>query len=412
MPGGAPARLHQYFHQYYGYMLRIAIDLSALLPEATGVDNYMLSLVEHLGRIDRTNRYRIVINHEDRARLADRVPDNFTLVPLSRRPHAARLLCQQVALPLHVRMHGVEVVHSPSFIMPLIRGRAAHVLSIHDMTSFTRPDDHIALRRSAPYRWAVQASIRRADLVLVPSRHTERMLRREISNDASIPIEVIPYGVGEEFEPGSIADAQRVTRRLGLPESYVLYVGTIEPRKNLGRLVEAYRRLIEQTDVAEDLVLVGRLGWQFETLLAQIQDPALRGRVHHVGYVAPADLPAIYRAATLFVYPSLEEGFGFPPLEAMACGVPTISSASSSLGENLSGAARLVDSEDAAAMAGAMRDLLADEQERSRLSALGRERAGEFTWEMTARRTLSAYERVAGIRRAGSGTSMTERVHP
>jgi alpha-1,3-rhamnosyl/mannosyltransferase len=147
--------------------------------------------------------------------------------------------------------------------------------------------------------------------------------------------------------------------------------------------------------VAEHLVIVGRLGWQYDDLLARINASELRGRVHLAGYVAPADLPSVYQGARLFIYPSIEEGFGLPPLEAMACGVPTISSAQSALDENLRGAARLVDPLDIEGMVAAMKELLTDERERRRLQAAGFERAATYRWEATAQGTLQGYRKAA-----------------
>ena len=163
-------------------------------------------------------------------------------------------------------------------------------------------------------------------------------------------IHVIPAGVGEEFHLQAANDVQRARSRLKLNWPYILYVGTIEPRKNLQRLVESYERLIAKGGVREHLVLAGRLGWDYKGILEQINSPALRDRVHLPGYISQGDLPLLYAGARLFVYPSLEEGFGFPPLEAMACGVPTIASLSSSLAENLREAAELVPPDDTEAL--------------------------------------------------------------
>jgi glycosyltransferase involved in cell wall biosynthesis len=366
-----------------------------LLPESTGVDVYMLRLVEYLARIDRENDYRVIVNYEDRHRFDGRLAGNFSIVPLALRPRPTRLIAQQIGIPLLAALHRVDVVHSPSFIMPLYRGRARHVLTVHDMTSFTRPEMHIALRRSRPYRWAIHASIRRSDLVTVPSQHTKNSILGVLKDVDPGKIEVVALGVSEDFRPGSAADCRPVIDRIGLPIPYILFVGTIEPRKNLARLVEAYSRLASSNGVTEHLVIVGRLGWHYDDLLARIDAAPLRGRVHLAGYVTPADLPSVYQGARLFVYPSLEEGFGLPPLEAVACGVPTIAGTKSALEENLRGAARLVDPCDIEGMVAAMKELLTDERERRRLQAAGFERAARYRWEATAQGTLQCYRKAA-----------------
>jgi glycosyltransferase involved in cell wall biosynthesis len=378
--------------------MHVAIDLTALLAEATGVDNYILRLVMHLSRIDHANDYTLFVNYEDRARFRDCLPHNFTLMPCSARPRSVRLLFQQLGLPMAARLLGIEVIHSPSFIMPLYRGKQRHLLTIHDMTSFSLPECHIPLRRSAPYCRAVLASIRRADLVSVPSRYTQQAILNLMPEVPQEHIQVIPLGVGEEFQPRAPDDVQCARKRLQLPWPYILYVGTIEPRKNLQRLVESYQQLIAGGEIHEHMVLAGRLGWDYQALLTQINSPALRGRVHLLGYIPQCDLPWLYAGARLFVYPSLQEGFGLPPLEAMACGVPTIASLSSALADNLRGAAELVAPDDGAALTAAMKRLLQDAQLHAHHRTQGLARAAQFRWEETARHTLNCYKTLAALR--------------
>ena len=378
--------------------MHVAIDLTALLPEATGVDNYLTRLVMHLSRIDHANHYTLFVNYEDLGQFRSWLPGNFAVIPCGVRPRPVRLLFQQLGLPAAARLLGVEVMHSPSFFMPLYRGRQRHLLTIHDMTSFSLPECHVPLRRSALYCRAILTSIRRADLVSVPSRFTQQAILDLMPEVPPERIQVIPAGVGEEFQPRAADDVQCARRRLQLPWPYILYVGTIEPRKNLQRLVESYQQLIAGGDIREHLVLAGRLGWDYQALLTQVNSPALCGRVHLPGYIPQGDLPWLYAGARLFVYPSLQEGFGLPPLEAMACGVPTIASLSSSLAENLRGAAELVSPDDGEALTAAMRRLLQDEQLRAQHRTQGLTRAAQFRWEETARQTLNCYKTLAARR--------------
>ena len=383
--------------------MKIAIDVSALLPQLTGVDNYLIQLVLHLGKIDQRNEYLIIHNYEDRRLFADRLPNNFTLAPLSLRPRPFRLLSQQIFLPIAASCWEADVVHSPSFIMPYLRGSARHALTVHDMTFFSHPQCHIALRRSRWYRRMVLESLRRTDVVLVPSQATRQAVLQFLPEMRSERIHVIAPGINEEFQPGKPATVQNVAARLALPEPYILYVGTLEPRKNLPVLVESFRRLAEAGVIKEHLVLAGKLGWGYEALLKQVRAPALRGKVHLVGYVNQADLPAVYAGARVFVYPSLYEGFGFPPLEAMACGVPVISTRSSSLIENLEGAAELVPPDDVTALVHALRRLLTDDTYRVERKRQGLERVRCYQWEQTAKETLRSYQAVMNLKgRRGS----------
>jgi glycosyltransferase involved in cell wall biosynthesis len=381
--------------------MRIAIDLTALLPEATGVDNYLTQLVLHLAWVDHDNQYKVFVNYEDRNLFRGVLPRNFTVVPWCLRPRSTRLLFQQLVLPVAAIRWGADIVHSPSFIMPLYRGKQRHIVTIHDMTSFSLPDCHISLRRSFLYKRVVLESIRRADLVIVPSHATQQHIAQLVPEFSLDRCRVIPEGVSDEFHVYPLEEVRKSIRRLQLPPSYLLYVGTIEPRKNLARLVESYRRLVAQDKIAEHLVLVGRLGWRYKDLLAQLDAPELRGRTHLMGYVSQRDLPWFYAGAKLFIYPSLEEGFGLPPLEAMACGVPTISSHSSALAENLQGAAELVPPDDVAALTSAMRRLLNDESLRAKHKVEGLACAARFRWEETARQTLDCYFAVATAKLSG-----------
>ena len=384
--------------------MRIAIDFTAFIPQMTGVDTYLKQLVLHLAKVDQCNQYMIYHNYEDRRFFASDLPVNFSHASISARSRPIRIISQQMILPVAASGWKADVVHSPSFIMPYLRGTARHVLTVHDMTSFSHPEHHIALRRSRLYRQMVLGSLRRTDLVIVPSQATRQAILEFLPDLQPDRIHVTVPGIGEEFRSCDPASIREVITRLMLPQPYILYVGTLEPRKNLPALVESYRRLVEAGAIKEHLVLAGKLGWGYEALLKQIDVPALRGKVHLAGYVDQQDLPAVYSGARLFVYPSLHEGFGFPPLEAMACGVPVISTLSSSLVENLAGVAELVSPDDVAALADAIRRVLADETLWAKRRAQGLEQASHYRWNRTARETLKSYQAAMGIeRRRGNG---------
>jgi glycosyltransferase involved in cell wall biosynthesis len=214
----------------------------------------------------------------------------------------------------------------------------------------------------------------------------------------SIPahkIFTVPLGINEEFQ--LISDSvllEACRRRYSLPEDFILYVGLLEPRKNLPLLLKAYARLVNQSDVPT-LVLVGRPGWGYQEILQQIAKLNLEEKIHFTGYVPAQDLPMVYNLAQVFVYPSIYEGFGFPPLEAMACGTPVITTAISSMLDHVSGAGILVPPEDEEALSQAMRSILNDTALREQLSIKGLQRAADFTWRHTAQETLKVYQYVA-----------------
>jgi glycosyltransferase involved in cell wall biosynthesis len=381
--------------------LRVGIDLTALLPQRTGVDNYLVNLVSSLAQVDRESRYVLFTNCEDRhlfkaCRAPDSVapdglPHNFRVLPLSLRPRPARLLFQQVVQPAVATTLRLDVLHSPSFISPVWRGSQRHVLTIHDMTSWTLPQCHIPLRRSMPYKRAVARSIRAADLVSVPSPSVRQDVLNLIDGVSPSRVRVIPLGIQRCFEPRPQDEACVRLRRLGIEWPYILFVGTIEPRKNIVRLVESYRELVTEGHPREHLVLAGIVGHGNGPLMEKLRAPELRGRVHLLGYVPEAELPWLYAGAALFAYPSLQEGFGFPPLEAMATGVPVVASLGSAMMDNLQGAAELVPPEDIGALTGAMRRLLQDEKLRACRVREGHARAEKFRWDRFARETLDCY---------------------
>jgi glycosyltransferase involved in cell wall biosynthesis len=192
------------------------------------------------------------------------------------------------------------------------------------------------------------------------------------------------------------AQLQAVRERYQLPELFVLFVGTIEPRKNLGRLISAYAEMRRQTGLPHGLILSGGKGWLSDDIYEQVKREGLEEDVRFPGFVDDADLPAIYTLADLFAFPSLYEGFGLPPLEAMACGTPVIASRNSSLPEALGAAPLYVDAEDTDGLADAMARVLGDATLRVRLADLGRAQAARFTWDRAAGQLLDAYRQVMG----------------
>jgi glycosyltransferase involved in cell wall biosynthesis len=375
--------------------VRVALDLTALVPERTGVDTYMLGLVRGLAEQEEDGaRYTLFVNAGDEDALAG-LPPHFDVRRASLRPRPVRLAFQQALLPAYAAARGVDVVHSPAFISPLVRGGARHVLTVHDLTSFSMPEAHTRLRRSGAYRALVTRSIRRADVVTVPSQWVADDLLRRFPGVPPGRVRVDPPGIGAQFRPQSDDEIAVALRRLGIERPYLLFVGTLQPRKNLPVLVEAYAALAARRADLPRLVLAGPTGWGSDGLGALLDRPGLRERIVLPGYVPDADLAPLYAGAELFLFPSLAEGFGFPPLEAMACGTPVVAADSSSLRENLAGAAELVPPEDPRALALAIERLLADDSGRAERRDAGLARARTFTWIELGRRLATTYAKLA-----------------
>ena len=384
-------------------MMKVIIDFTAFIPKSTGIDTYMKQLLLHLAVTDTTNQYLVCLNFEDRKLFAQQLPGNFSCHWFSARPRIMRFFFQQAILPFVSWLWKADVVHSPSFIMPFVRGKAGHVLTIHDMSSFSPPECHNALRQSSLYLSLVRASMRRADIIIAPSAATQQAILEIMPEISPTRIHQTPLGISREFHSATPEVIEETRVRLNLPARYVLYVGTLEPRKNISVLVESYCRLAESGAIEEDLVIAGKKGWGYDKLLKQIEASSVRGRIHLTGYLEQDDLPAVYTGARLFVYPSLLEGFGFPPLEAMACGVPAISTRTSSLSENLEGVAKLVAPNDIEALSAAMAQLLNDDKLWLEQQARGLELASSYRWEQTAKLTLRSYTNAMSCDRRRAG---------
>jgi glycosyltransferase involved in cell wall biosynthesis len=369
--------------------MRIAIDLTALNAKPSGIDRYLEGMVWSLACLEKNADFFLFINFEDLARFSGKrqLPPHFRVIPICCRTRIVRLFFQQLLQPLLLLALRIDVLHSPTFIMPLWRGNARHVLTIHDMSSFVLPQSHPRIRRGPLYERVVATSIRRADLVTVPSSSVKNDIMRFVPEVRCIS--VIPCGIDEAFHAQNSSD---VLRRLRIPTPYVLFVGVLDPRKNLPTLIDAFAEVVA-SGRPEDLVLAGQMGWLPNEWLHGYEQ--LRDRIHFPGYIAEADLPFVYAGAALFVYPSLLEGFGFPPLEAMACGVPVIASDVSSLQENLAGAATLVPPNESKELAAAMLKLLSDEAARTRAIEAGVARSRQFRWETFAAETFACYESLA-----------------
>lgn len=274
----------------------------------------------------------------------------------------------------------VDLIHATAFPTP--PRSAPLVLTVHDLAWIADPS-HFTRRGLGFFRRGLDLALRDADLVVCPSEAT----RRDCVKQGFAPdkVRVVPLGVDAAPAPAELVEDCK--RRYGLSRPYVMWAGTIEPRKNLPRLLAAYRRLEHEVD----LVLVGPKGWN-EDLDALLGGD--RERVHVLGFVPAADLPSLYAGAAVFCFPSLMEGFGFPVLEAMAQGAPVVTSAGTSTEEIAEGAGILVDPRDADSIAKGIAAVLDDGSRRDQLAGAGRQRARSYTWERTGRMLVDAYREV------------------
>jgi glycosyltransferase involved in cell wall biosynthesis len=366
--------------------VKLGFDATTLAGRISGVGYYTARLLQSLagGAGDGlVERVVVLSNREVPVVSGDR------LEVYERRRFPVRSVWMQLVLPSILREVRPDLVHFTNYLAPLMT-RVPYVVSFHDMTLSLVPETHTLKKRlltSSLVPWVARAARR----ILTPSESTRRDVIRLLGADPG-RVRVIPYAPSEAFRPAS-EGPERLASAYGVRAPYFLYVGTIEPRKNLARTLRAFARVAPSLP-QHQLVLVGDLGWKYEEVLAEARRPDLAHRVLLPGYVPEEDLPLLYSHALAFVYPSLYEGFGFPVVEAMACGAPVLTSRSSSLTEIAEGAAVLVDPLDEKALAEAFAALAADAGLRRELRARGLARAATFTWDRTGRETVEAYREV------------------
>lgn len=263
------------------------------------------------------------------------------------------------------------------------------ILTVHDL-GFLRNPKWFRRDRAVYYKKMIKKSVAYADRIIADSCATadDLMVFMDVSQDI---IDVVPLGVDEHYSPAEDTAQTDLRQKYKLPEKFFLYIGTLEPRKNIDRIVEAFSAIASETPL--DLVIAGRDGWKVKPIYKAIQNSPVRGRIHLPGFVAQKDLVTMYSAADILVWPSLWEGFGFPPLESMACGTPVVTSNLSSMPEVVDQAAILVDPFDIDSIASGMKRLATDVTLYKGIQHKGLNRASKFPWRITADMTLDVYKR-------------------
>jgi len=371
--------------------LRIAIDAHSVGAKLAGNESYATNLIEALAQIDSVNDYTLyVTTREAQDRFHRRWP-NFTVKTTL--PHTP-LIRIPLTLSAELRKHPVDVLHVQFTAPPFCP--CPVVVSLHDLSFEHLP--HTFNRRSrTQLRLTVRHSAKRAARIIALSEHTRQDIAQTYGIDEKL-IHAIPLAAPPGFScVKDDKELQRVRHTYGIMGNYILSVGSIQPRKNLARLVKAYASLKARlsTDELPRLVLVGKRAWLYDETLRALEETGLSSLVILTGYVPQSDLPALYSGALCFVYPSYFEGFGLPPLEAMKCGVPVIVGNTTSLPEVVGNAALRVDPYDVGAIAAGIERLIKDSVLRNQLSVKGLARAELFDWQETARQTLKVYEQVA-----------------
>ena len=381
--------------------MHIAIDAHSVGAELGGNESYAINLIEALARIDQTNLYTLYVTKPAAIeRFADRWP-NFAV----RRtlPHTP-LVRIPLTLSRELRRHPVDLLHVQYTAPPF--APCPIVTTIHDL-AFEHLPETFNRRSWMQMRLTVRRTARRAAHIITVSDYS----RDDIIRTYKLPperITVTPEAAGESFSPvTNETELKRIRETYGIQKNYVLSLSSIQPRKNLVRLIEAYSclRAVRPEGKLPQLVLVGKRGWLEHETFRAAERSALGKEILFTGYVPERDLAALYSGAICFVYPSYFEGFGLPVVEAMQCGVPVIVGNQTSLPEVVGDAGLLFDPFDTQALVNALTVVLENSEYRAALSAKGLERSRHFNWQNTALMTLGVYERA--VKRKGAKETMT-----
>ncbi len=349
----------------------------------TGNESYTLNLLRGLAALNDENHYQVLTSHPDALRAVIALPPRFDVVPV--RP-AASVLRIPLGMPIAIRASKSELLHV-SYIAPPVP-LCPTVVTVHDLSYLAHPE-WLSPRVRLQLRWLVPPSLRRASRVIAISEFTKRDLMQRYGTPED-KIVVVPEAPAAGFTP--LPDAAAQPLPAGISEPFVLAVGNLEPRKNLTTLIEAFGELVRHRGFAGTLVIAGKNKYQGEAAPAAVARLGLQSRVIFTGFIDDPMLRFLYNRAALFVYPSRYEGFGLPPLEAMACGCPVVASQATAIPETVGDAAVLVDATSVTELADAMARVLNDPALARRLSVEGRAHAGRYSWERTAELTRHVYE--------------------
>lgn len=368
--------------------MRIGIDARLVHYQQAGIGQYILRLTDALAALDNENEYYLFQSRKDRTRLAHAANVNRRVLWT---PSHHRF--ERVAMSVELFPHALDVFHSPDFIPPR-KTRAPNVITVHDLAFLLYP--RFLTPDAARYYGQIDPSSRSAAHIIAVSQSTKRDVTR-LLGVADDKVSVIYEAASTSARRIDKAEAiQRVQEKYRIEGDFILFVSTIEPRKNLPTLLAAYSKLRAQYKSTAPLVVAGHKGWLTDEVDQAIEKYKLGDKVCFLGGVPNAELVYLYNAARVFALPSFYEGFGLPPLEAMACGTPVIVSNVSSLPEVVGDAGLLLDPNDIEGWTVELHRVLTDEKLHAEMSAKGLKRAANFSWERAARETLNVYRKVAG----------------
>ncbi|MBI2953593.1 MAG: glycosyltransferase family 4 protein [Chloroflexi bacterium] len=353
-----------------------------------GISRYIRSLISHL-RQSGNGQYTVFLGDPNFPQ--EFSPNTSFHLNISRLPTVnpmVRILWEQLLLPVELASSDIDILHSMGYVQPVACLRRS-IVTVHDLSFVLFPEMFNRLNRLY-LTMLTRLSVRRANRVIAVSENTKRDLTR-LFGVASEKIDVVYHGVEERFCPATGAELAAFRLDRNLPERYILFIGTLEPRKNVHTLIKAFAK-VRKAGLPHKLVIGGAKGWLWSEIFSMVSEMGLEREVIFPGYISLENEPLWYNGADLFVYPSLYEGFGFPLLEAMACGTPVVTSNSSSLPEVVGEAGLLVDPSSGDDLAEAMLTVLTDRALSDDMKKKGLERARSFSWAEAAGKTAQIYQ--------------------
>jgi len=366
--------------------MRIGLDGLPLTQLKTGVGTYTFELARALAAQAPQDDFQLVSPKLfDLAASGDGVPLFPNLSLVYSRPNLLERRWWSLGMPSYIRRNSIALFHGTNFEVPL-RGKCPTVVTIHDLSLLLHSNTHEP-RAVLRGRVRLPRMARRATMVITDSD----AVRREVCEHLRIEPEkviAIPLAPRAEFAPISPDVTVEVRKRLGIEEEFVLFAGTMEPRKNLLTLIRAFEEVLRSSELRPQLVVAGKVGWKQNEVIQNLESSEFSDRIRLAGYVSDADLCALYSSCRAFVYPSFYEGFGLPPLEAMACGAPVIATAVPSV---IASGARVISATDTHELSRNLVELLSDARARESASDAGLKHASKFSWEQTAMLTREVY---------------------
>jgi len=365
--------------------MNIGIISEALNHPLTGIGNYVNKLIDQQNKILVPDDSLVLINYEKNYTFPNDEIIVSNIIPFF------KTFPWYLTLPDKLNSYkDLDIIHNPAQVPTFFRFQCKNVITVHDITPLLFPKEH-PLGVPAFFKLFLPNTLKHADLIISDSHNTKKDLIHHL-NIPGNKIEVIPLAVDPIFNVISAAEVKVMKQKFHIPHPYILYLGTLEPRKNIPLLLKAFAS-VKKTEPLLKLLIVGGKGWKYSGIFDLVNSLGISKDVVFLGYVAKEDIPALYCGAEVFIYPSLYEGFGLPPLEAMACGCPVIVSNSSSLPEVVQNAGLLIDPYNCSELVVMIKKILNDSSLRDDIRKMGLERAKFFSWEKTAELTYEAYEK-------------------